>query len=369
MTDELSLADARRIAVAAQGLHTINASAATPAAVLSRLGCVQIDSMSAVRRSHELVFLSRGVPIDDAVDVGRVAAAGISFEGMAHALSLIAVDLWSAFGFRRRRTLQHGWRGPHVDTKAVAHAKDRLQTEGRVRLRDFGGTTGKGWERDSPYRWALEWLAATGGAVCAHRDRWERVYSLPELVISEPLRRTELSDGECIEQLCRRAVDALGVATAKDVADYFRLRPAETKAGLDALELDRAAVRGWRQAVWLSPQVDEAAKVDEDAVTPLSPFDSLVWSRERLLRLFGKDYRLEAYKPADKRTFGYFSLPVLRGCDVVGRVALRRRDRTLVVENVELDAGAPASTVEKTIDIVTHWTACNTVSYRGCIRD
>jgi uncharacterized protein len=363
--NELSLAEARRLAVAAQGLHPVHAPAATPAAVLNRLGCVQIDSMSAVRRSHELVLLSRSVSLEDAAGVGTLAAPGLSFEGMAHALSLITVDLWPAFGFRRRRILRDGWRGPEVDRTAVARAQDRLRAEGQVRPRDFGAATGKGWERDSPYRWALEWLAATGGAVCGHRDRWERVYSLPELVISEPLRRTELSDGECVQHLCRRAVDALGLATAKDVADYFRLRPAEAQAGLAALGLEQATVSGWRDPVWLSPRIDQADKVDEDAVTALSPFDSLVWTRERQLRLFGKDYRLEAYKPAGQRTFGYFSLPVLRGCEVVGRVALRRRDRTLVVENVELDAGAPASTMSRAIDGVSRWTACDTVSYEG----
>ncbi|SEF00683.1 hypothetical protein SAMN05216489_09551 [Streptomyces sp. 3213] len=365
MTAELTLPEARRIAVAAQGLHTLNTFDTTPRAVLDRLGCVQIDSMSAVRRSHELVLLSRGAPMDETQRLSTTEGAGASFEGMAHALSLVPVDMWPAFGFRRRRVLERGWIGPSVDREAVKHARTLLEAEGRVRLRDFGGATGTGWARDSAYRWAPEWLAATGGAVCAERDRWERVYCLPELAIPEPLRHAELSEAECVRELCRRAVDALGVATTKDVADYFRLRTADTQGGLDALGLDRRTVSGWRQPVWLAPDADPAVKIDEEAVTPLSPFDSLVWTRERLLRLFGKDYKLEAYKPAEKRTFGYFGLPVLRGCDIVGRVALRRRKQTLVVENAELDAGVPTSTTEEAVSTVKHWTSCDTVIHEG----
>nr|WP_166682282.1 crosslink repair DNA glycosylase YcaQ family protein [Streptomyces sp. 846.5] len=360
---QLTPDEARLIAVAAQGLHLVDPPARTSAAVLGRLGCVQIDSVSAVRRSHELVLLSRGVQVAEVQRLGTAAGPGGSFEGMGHALSLMPLDLWPAFGFRRRRILQLGWRGPTVDMAAVEEARARLEATGRVRLRDFGGSTGTGWERDSAHRWALEWLAATGAAVCAERDGWERVYSLPRLVIPETLRSAELSDDACIRELCRRAVDALGVATTKDVADYFRLRPVEARTALEALGLERGTVSGWREPVWLSPHADPAEKIDEETVTPLSPFDSLVWTRDRLLRLFGKDYRLEAYKPAAKRTFGYFSLPVLRGCDIVGRVALRRRRQTLVVENTELDDGLARSTIERAVDTVADWTSCGTVTY------
>src|SRR4051812_45015848 len=231
----LAPAEARRIAVAAQGLHGLEA-AGDAASVLRRLGCIQIDSMSAVRRSHELVLLGRGAPAE--------LGAGRCFGGMAHALSLIAMELWPAFGFRRRHVRANGWRGPAVDMDAVAVARGRLEKEGRVRLRDFGGTSGQGWERDSPYRWALEWLAASGGAVCGERDRWERVYSLPELVIPDAIRAVELDDEECVRELCRRAVAALGVATTGEVADYFRIRPAVAERALESLGFARTQVVG-----------------------------------------------------------------------------------------------------------------------------
>ncbi|MCU7820433.1 DNA glycosylase AlkZ-like family protein [Kitasatospora sp. DSM 101779] len=363
MTAELTTDEARRIAVAAQGLHPVQPATPTAAETLARLGCLQIDSMSAVRRSHELVLLGRGVTLDQALTLGTAAQAGTSFEGMAHALSLVPLDLWPAFGFRRRRILADGWRGPAVDTAAVDRARDVLQARGRVRLRDFGRTTGTGWERDSVFRWALEWLAATGGAVCAERDRWERVYCLPELALPEHLLRTELPDDACLRLLCARAVDALGVATTKDVADYFRLRPAQAEAALTALRLERRTVAGWREPVWLAPEADPGQKVDEDAVTPLSPFDSLIWTRERQLRLFGKDYRLEAYKPAAKREFGYFALPVLYGADIVGRLALRRRPPALVVENSELDDGLAPAVLERAAALAAEWTGSDTVSH------
>ena len=144
---------------------------------------------------------------------------------MAHALSFIPVELWPAFGFRRRHVRQHGWRGPAVDPSAVKIAQDRLEEQGQVRLRDFGGIQGTGWERDSAYRWALEWLAVTGDAVCTGRDRWERVYRLPAEALPPPVVAHEMPDEECIRDLCGRAIRALGVATTKDVPDYFRLPP------------------------------------------------------------------------------------------------------------------------------------------------
>ncbi|MFJ1796568.1 winged helix-turn-helix domain-containing protein [Kitasatospora griseola] len=362
MTAHLTIAEARRIAVTAQGLHTAATAPKGLAEVLDRLGCVQIDSMSAVRRSHELVLLGRGVPAQQVQRLGTADGDRVSFEGMAHALSLVPVDLWPALGFRRRRILAHGWRGPAVDQAAVERARDLLGRQGQVRLRDFGGSTGTGWERTSDHRWALEWLAATGGAVCAVRERWERIYSLPELALRRDLLEADLPDEECVRVLCRRAADALGVATAKEIADYFRLRPQEARAGLESLGLEQCTVANWREPAWLSPAAAAAAlEVDGDAVTPLSPFDSLVWTRERQQRLFGKDYRLEAYKPAAKRAFGYFALPILHGSDLVGRVALRRANNTLVVENTELDPGTPPAVLDRAVSAVAEWTSCDTV--------
>lgn len=363
MTATLTPAEARRIAVAAQILHDPGQIAVEAASVFERLGCIQIDSMSAVRRSHELVLLSRGVTAEQAARVGTASGDALCFEGMAHALSLVAIDLWPAFGFRRRSVLAHGWRGPSVDVEAVRVVRDRLDQTGRVRLRDFGGATGTGWERDSPYRWALEWLAATGGAVCVERDRWERVYSLPEVAIAAPVREIHLDDEEGVRELCRRAVGSLGVATTAHVADYYRLRPAVAEAGLASLGLARAEVDRWRGTVWLAPEADPAVKIDDDRVTPLSPFDSLIWTRQRMLRLFGRDYRLEAYKPAAKRTFGYFAMPVLVGSELAGRIALRRRAGILAVENIEIDERAPRSVVERAVAAVAGWTACDTVTY------
>jgi uncharacterized protein YcaQ len=350
----LNQAEVRRLAVAAQGLHLPGETAPSLESVFGRLGCIQIDSMSAVRRSHELVLLSRGVP---------ALEPGLSFEGMAHALSLIGIELWPAFGFRRRQALANGWRGPEVDMAAVGVVRERLAAQGRVRLRDFGGMTGTGWERDSPFRWALEWLAATGGAVCAGRDRWERMYALPELVIPDPIREAAPDDQDCVRELCRRAIAALGVASTGDVADYYRMRPAVAQAGLTSLGLTRVPVEGWKQPAWLAPGADPAVQVDDDRVTPLSPFDSLVWTRDRLLRIFGKDYRLEAYKPAAKRTFGYFALPVLAGSEIAGRVACRRRAGVLVVENMELDPHLPRTVLDRAVATLAAWTASDSVTY------
>jgi uncharacterized protein YcaQ len=354
MSAVLSADEARRLAVTAQALHRPGSESSRPQDVLGRLGCVQIDSMSAVRRSHELVMLARGVSMEAVSAVGTADQPGTSFEGWGHALSLIPMDLWPAFSFRRRHTAANGWRGPAVDAEAVQLAQQRLETEGRVRLSDFGKTTGTGWTRDSPFRWALEWLAATGRAVCAERERWQRVYALPSLVIPQEQLDVDMSDDQCVATLCHRALSTLGVATVADVADYFRLSRTQAGRGIAAAAAVKTDVEGWKAPAFTLDGAD--LTVDPAAVTALSPFDSVVWTRERQHRIFGKDYRLEAYKPAAARQFGYFAMPVLWGDRICGRLALRRHERHLVVENQEWDDDVPKSVAHTAIDQMATWT-------------
>jgi uncharacterized protein YcaQ len=350
----VTAAEASTIAVAAQLLHRHGRAPGTITEVLEHLGCVQIDSMTAVRRSHELVLLARGMQEPAVTALGTADQRGVSFEAWGHALSLVPMSLWPALSFRRRGIAANGWRGPAVDADAVRAVKNRLNESGRVSIGDFGKTAGSGWTRDSPFRWALEWLAATGEAVCAERKSWQRVYTLPDLVVPERLLRTELSDDECIAFLCRLALSALGVATITDIADYFRLTKKQAAQGVADIQAAGVEVDGWHAPAFTASTTVPA--IDDSAVTALSPFDSLVWTRDRQRRLFGKDYRLEAYKPAAAREFGYFAMPVLWGARICGRIALRRQGRTLVIENQERDPDVPASVLGEAIEQVAAWT-------------
>jgi uncharacterized protein YcaQ len=127
------------------------------------------------------------------------------------------------------------------------------------------------------------------------------------------------------------------VATAGDIADYFRLPPAEVIAALTAINAQQVSVAGWTEAAWLTDDAEAHAVIDEEAVCVVSPLDSLCWTRGRQQRLFGKNYLLEAYKPIGKREFGYFGMPVILGSRMVGRVAPRRKGSNVSIENLQID--------------------------------
>lgn len=357
ITTEISLAEAQAIAVAAQGLHkTIE----TVAAVLNRLGCIQIDSMTAIRRSHELVVLSRGVDSDSAARLATDMSDVDTFEGWAHALSLIPLEMWPLFAWRRRHIRVNGWRGPDVDQYACAEVLARLRAEGPLTLSDLGGNTGSGWERSSPARWAAEWLEKTGDLVVRQRRGWRRVYAPVEQALPAELLNTDLDDVQCIRTLVQLAVAALGVATLSDIADYFRLPAKMVYIALNELELHTVTVEGWDEIAWIDAAHACAGSTPEPI--PLSPFDPLVWHRQRQQRLFGRDWRLEAYKPAAKRSFGYFTMPILMGTRLAGRIAARRTGDRLRIEATEWDLPDGTGLIHAA-EIVRRWTATKAIAW------
>ena len=356
-TTEISLTEARTIAIAAQGLHCPANYATT---VLDRLGCIQIDSMAAVRRSHELVGLARGLSVDVVSRLGTAKSEVETFEGWAHALSLIPLQLWPLFAWRRRRVRTHGWSGPEVDLQACVEVLARLRAEGPLTLSDLGGTTGSGWERTSPARWAAEWLEKTGDLVVRHRRSWRRVYAPVEQALPADLLNTDLDDADCTRQLVQIALAALGVATAGDIADYFRIPITSVDTALGELDPPRIAVGGWKEPAWMHNLEAEAEAGSAAEPTPLSPFDSLIWHRPRQLRLFGRNWLLEAYKPAAKRSFGYFGMPILAGTELAGRIAPRRAGGALAIEAVEWEGPKP-SRLTRAVETLRRWTETSTI--------
>lgn len=196
-----------------------------------------------------------------------------------------------------------------------------------------------------PVKTAAELLLDWGEVVCVRRVGWRRVYDLAERVLpSDVLAGADMADAECLATLVARAGTALGVATAGDLADYFRLTRADVATGLPSSGLVPVRVQGWDHAAWADPAgLADVGQRGRHRTTLLSPFDSLIWDRARTLRVFGLHHRLEAYTQAAARIHGYFAMPVLAGGRLVGRVDPVRSGATLVARRVSLVPAGPAA--------------------------
>lgn len=370
-TVELSAADARRIALRAQGFIGPAPDGGVPA-LLGHLGAVQLDTISVLARSHELVAYARlgaigRVAVEDAY-WGRPARA---FEALAHAMCILPIGLWPYLAARRRRSA--GWTHPSRahDARAMARVVAELRARGPLTASDLGGSRATEprpenvWWHWSPEKIALERLLAIGTVVCVERIGWRRVYDLAERAIPARLRARELDDPTCHATLIALAAERLGVGTLGDLRAYFGGMSREQAAAaiLDA-RLVPVRVRGWDAPAW----ADRAALTALSAgtgrgrhrTTLLSPFDSLVWDRARLSRIFGIVHKLEAYTPAADRVHGYFAMPVLAGGRIVGRVDPGRRGRTLVAKRVTATADAVPAVARALVE-AAGWVGCDAV--------
>ncbi|MEU8048419.1 DNA glycosylase AlkZ-like family protein [Micromonospora haikouensis] len=335
---EISQAEARVVAVAAQGLHLAHPHT-DATAVLRARATIQLDTIQVVRRSHELVLLARGVADQAAQSFLDERATPTQFEYWGHAASVLPLELWPYFALRRRRFQSGGWSGPAVDPAACDAVRAAVTASGGMTVTDLGGAKGSGWYRSAPAKWAAEWLLATGEFVCVARRRFSRLYQPVADVLPASLQH-DPDDATCLQHLTGLALRALGIGTADDIADYFRLpKPAVTAALRDIPDAEPVAVQGWTEPAWITSAARQQVPLDDDACTPLSPFDSLIWHRPRARRLFGVDYVLEAYKPAAQRECGYFGMPVLAGTDIIGRIALRASKGTAHLEGQQLIDG------------------------------
>jgi uncharacterized protein len=326
----LSADEARRIALRAQGLLGAPDRRGGVPAMLRALGAVQLDTISVLARSHELVAYARlGAVGRDAVE--RAYWGGDAFEYWSHAACVLPVAEWPWFAFRRRAFRERGMRWHEVPHEALDGFLDRLRAEGPLTTKDLGGAKASAeWWDWSKAKVAMEWLLDIGEVVCAERRGWRRVYDLPERVIPAALLEQEPSDAECLTRLVAQAGRALGVATRGDLADYHRLKGEQVDAVIDATGLVPVTVAGWGAPAWAEPDALEAASArGRHRTTLLSPFDSLVWDRRRTSRVFGFEHRLEAYVPAAKREHGYYAMPLLAGGRLVGRVDPKREGATL----------------------------------------
>jgi uncharacterized protein len=361
---QLSAAEARRAALRAQGVLGAPDRRGGVLGVLERLSAVQLDTISVLARSHELVPYARLGPVGrDAVE-GAYWSGSDVFEYWAHAACLLPVDQWPLFAFRRRRFRARGRRWHQVPEDVCATVLAQLCEQGPMTSTDLGGAKRGGpWWDWSDVKVAVEWLLDIGEVICAKRQGWRRVYDLPERVLPPAVSGApELDDRACVTALVGLAGRALGVATVGDLAEFHRLTQAEVASVLPDTGLVEVRVAGWRERAWAHTEaLERLGARGRHRTTLLSPFDSLVWDRRRTQRMFGFTHRLEAYVPAAKRVHGYFAMPLLSGGRLAGRVDPGRDGRTLVAKRVTLEpraVGAMAGALRE----AAAWVGCDNVA-------
>lgn len=389
MSETLSAAQARRTALAAQGFTRRRPTATVVArhvhTAMERLGVLQIDSVNVFARSHYLPLFSRLGSYDPAL-LDRVFLARTTHyvEYLAHEATFVPVEDWSLWrfrmdDFRRRWSAPDSWASQNART--LAWVQDELRDRGPLRpaeLRaDAPRDRGSWWDWDE-VKIALEHLWRIGDVAISGRRGFERVYALEEHVIPEEVRAREVSRQDAITELMRRAARSQGVATETDLADYYRIRDrGAVRRAIDDLvdagELNPVQVRGWERggkpvAAWMHRDAVVPRRVDAAAL--LTPFDPVVWFRERALRAFDLDYRIEIYVPADKRRYGYYSLPVLVGDRIVARVDLKaeRASSTLQVQSAWWEPHArpeDAEAVAQELALAASWQGLENISVSG----
>ena len=361
---QLSAGEARRIALRAQGLAGARLTGGA-AGVLGRLRAVQLDTISVLARSHELVAYARLGPVPRArIEDAYWGPRASTFEFWSHAACVLPLEDWPLYAARRRRSIAKGrrWHDVGAVTSSLALVRDRLRDEGPLSARQLGGAKSGGqWFEWSDIKIAAEWLLDTGEVVCRARRGFERVYDLAERAVPLALRETALDDHACAVALVSSASRALGVATEADLAAYHGLGVTAVRAAITDAGLEPVEVEGWGSIAFAAPGalVARPGRARGRGVL-LSPFDSLIWDRARTERLFSLRYRLEAYVPAPKRVHGYYAMPVLAGDRIVGLVDPKRSGTTLVARHVVLHTADAPAHVAAALRAAAGWVGCDT---------
>ena len=367
MVTSLSAAQARRIALAAQGFGVPTKTAVgirQLRSAVSRLSVLQLDSVNVFERSHYLPLFARLGHYDKA-DLDRLIFSKTSSytEYWAHEAAVIPIEEWSLFRWRMQEyrdyyaTHPQAWM--HSNDAHIDWVRDELATKGPLaasQIEDDSRKGKSGWWEWSDTKRALEYLFRMGDVVSAGRTRFERTYALAEQRIPAAVLNDDISAADAVRTLISKSAVAHGVGTARDLADYYRIGIAPARAAIDELadagELVPVAVEGWKGPAWLHRDARIPRRIDAAAL--LSPFDPVVWERARGERMFDFHYRIEIYTPAEKRVFGYYSLPVLIDDRIVGRIDLKsdRQARVLRVQSAWQEPSAPVGVEERIVPLL-----------------
>ena len=365
--DSLSIADARRIALAAQGFDTARpktkATQRQVDALISRLGVIQIDSVNVLVRSQELPLFAR-LGNHDRNAIPKATKAQKLFEYWGHEAAHLPVDLYPLFRWkmnaaRKGKVTHWGLTSFYEENKAfVKRTLKHVTTNGPTTSRELSTRTekkGTWWDWDEA-KVALEYLFLTGQLMSRGRGSdFARIYDTPERVLPQRVFDAATpSEHDARKQLLVRSAIAQGVATSSDLADYYRQKPAAVKPLIAELveegELRAVAVDGWTENAFVHRNAKLPKQLHASAL--LSPFDSLVWCRPRNERLFDFHYRIEIYTPKEKRKFGYYVLPFMMNGEMVGRVDLKadRANGVLQALSVHTEKGVKRSSINDALN-------------------
>ena len=365
--DSLSIADARRIALAAQGFDTARpktkATQRDVDALISRLGVIQIDSVNVLVRSQELPLFSR-LGNHNRNAIPKETEQQKLFEYWGHEAAHLPVDLhplfrWKMDAARTGKVTHWGLTSFYEENKAfVKRTLKHVEKNGSTTSRELSTRTekkGTWWDWDEA-KVALEYLFLTGQLMSRGRGSdFARIYDTPDRVLPQRIIDAPIpSEHEARKELLVRSAIAQGVATASDLADYYRQKLATVKPLIAELveegELRTVAVDGWTEKSF----VHRNAKLPKQlhATALLSPFDSLVWCLPRNELLFDFHYRIEIYTPKEKRKFGYYVLPFMMDGELVGRVDLKayRANSQLLALSVHTEKGVKRSAINDALN-------------------
>jgi uncharacterized protein YcaQ len=369
--DTLSIADARALALAAQGFDTPRptnkATQRHVNSLISRLGVIQIDSVNVLVRSQELPLFSR-LGNHDRNAIPKATESQKIFEYWGHEAAHLPVEIhplfrWKMEAARLGKARHWGLTSFYDDNRAfVKRMLKHVETNGPTTAREFSTRTEKrGADKKTWWDWdesktALEYLFLTGQLMSRGRGTdFARIYDTPERVLPQQvLDAPTPTEHDARKQLLVRSAITQGVATAGDLADYYRQKPAAVKPLIAELveegELRAVTVEGWTEKAFMH----RSAKLPKQlhATALLSPFDSLVWCRPRNERLFDFHYRIEIYTPKEKRKFGYYVLPFMMNGQMVGRVDLKadRANSKLLVHSLHTEKGVKRSAVNDALN-------------------
>ena len=365
--DTLSIVDARHIALAAQGFDTARpktkATQRHVDALISRLGVIQIDSVNVLVRSQELPLFAR-LGNHDRNAIPKATEAQKLFEYWGHEAAHLPVDIhplfrWKMDAARTGRVTHWGLTSFYEENKAfVKRTLKHVEKNGPTTSRELSTRTekkGTWWDWDEA-KVALEYLFLTGELMSRGRGSdFARIYDTPERVLPQRIIDAPTpSEHDARKQLLVRSAIAQGVATASDLADYYRQKLATVKPLIAELieegELLTVSVDGWSEKAFVHRDAKPPKQLHATAL--LSPFDSLVWCRPRNERLFSFHYRIEIYTPKEKRKYGYYVLPFMMNGEMVGRVDLKadRANGVLQAHSVHAEKGVKRSSINEALN-------------------
>jgi uncharacterized protein YcaQ len=378
----ISVREAHRIVLAAQGFGNQSLTGqqcpATLRETANRLGVIQIDSVNVVVRSQYMPLFSRLGPYSMSSLNDLAYKQRSFFEYWGHEASLIPTSLYPMFRHRMEERSSPNSMVAHLLDSAPQYIESilkEIQESGPLivsELSNPGQRTGPWWGYSSG-KIALEWLFATGKLATANRRNFARVYDIAERVIpSKHLNAPTPSPQDAIRTLLQISAKAIGIGTARDIADYYRIRPQVAMEPLRELEEDgqllKVSVEGWNEPAYIDCNM---AITDSTMSTALlSPFDSLIWKRDRVERLFGFRYRIEIYVPQPARQFGYYVMPFLMNNQMVARVDLKanRQESTLIVQSAHLeddqDSGLVANELASQLNTMSQWLGLEGISVK-----